>query len=77
MLEPLIGSIEFGKVLAVAELVDVHNTNEWQPPSTQLPYGDFGPDRFAWELRDVRRLGEPVEARGMQGLWEWYEGEGL
>lgn len=30
---------------------------------------DFG--RFAWELSDVRKLPEPIPAKGQQGLWKW------
>lgn len=43
---------------------------EWQSDvSDQLPFGDFTPGRFAWLLDNVRRLDEPVPARGYQGLW--------
>lgn len=33
--------------------------------------GDFGPGRFAWRLRDVIRLPQPVPACGALGLWDW------
>lgn len=33
--------------------------------------GDFGPGRFAWHLRDLSRLPQPVAARGALGLWDW------
>lgn len=35
------------------------------------PYGDFGPNRYAWLLDDIEAVAEPVPARGRQGLWEW------
>ena len=34
-------------------------------------FGDYTPGRYAWELANVRRLPEPIPARGRQGLWNW------
>jgi hypothetical protein len=34
-------------------------------------WGDFTPGRFAWILDDVRKLDEPIPAKGRQGLWDW------
>jgi hypothetical protein len=36
-------------------------------------FGDFTPGRFAWELSNIRRLPEPIPARGQQGIWNWDE----
>jgi hypothetical protein len=53
----------------------------WRQPTVaadmtdQRPWGDFSPGRFAWLLDDVRKLDEPIPARGRQGLWEWDESE--
>lgn len=33
-------------------------------------FGDFSPGRFAWHLRDIRALPEPIPFRGMQGFFE-------
>ena len=37
----------------------------------QLPYGDFGPGRWAWLLADVERLVDPIPACGGQRVWNW------
>ena len=37
-------------------------TDEW---------GDFGPGRWLWFLRDVEPMDPPVPARGHQGFWNW------
>jgi hypothetical protein len=37
----------------------------------QRPLGEFGPGRFAWLLKDIKRLRSPVPATGRQGLWRW------
>ncbi len=34
-------------------------------------FGDYSPGRWAWILEDVKRLPEPVPAKGKQGLWYW------
>lgn len=39
--------------------------------TSQAPYGDFTPGRFAWILGDIRKVVPPVPAKGHQRLWEW------
>jgi hypothetical protein len=36
----------------------------------EFAFGDYTPGRFAWILRDVHRLLEPVPYRGSQGIFE-------
>jgi hypothetical protein len=45
----------------------------WPDYRDDLPWGDFTPGRYAWLLADVRKLDEPIPAKGRQGLWEWDE----
>ncbi len=78
----------FGAVIAIAELVDVQpmrrrsrygfqvigkTASEWQLTDQELAFGDYGPGRYAWLLRNVRMLETPVPAVGALGLWEWDE----
>lgn len=37
----------------------------------ELLFGDWTPGRYAWEIRDVQMLPEPVPAKGKQRLWNW------
>jgi hypothetical protein len=82
----------FGKVVATAKLVDCSKVIEESayPPGesvllengmyvrgNELSFGDYAIGRYAWILEDIQPLKEPVPARGMQGLWEWKEGEGI
>ncbi len=67
----------FGKVIAIAELVDcVEMTNEriaaWREMygDDEIAFGHFEAGRYAWILANVRRI-EPVPAKGRQRLWEW------
>lgn len=66
-----------GAVIAVAELVDCHSTNDddWtcSIPETELKYGNYEDNRFGWVLREVRRLPEPIPAKGSLGLWDFEE----
>lgn len=41
--------------------------------SDQLPYGDFGPDRYAWVTRDRKPFTTPIPASGGQKIWNWTE----
>ena len=34
-------------------------------------WGDFGPGRWLWFLRDMEPMDPPVPARGHQGFWNW------
>ena len=34
-------------------------------------WGDFGPGRWLWFLRDVEPVDPPAPARGHQGFWNW------
>ena len=40
------------------------------PSEIELAFGDWTPDRYAWELANVKPI-PPVPAKGKQGLWEW------
>ena len=63
--------MEFGSIIAVAELHDIRPTTEIADSISQqeLAFGDYSPGRFAWMLRNVRVLGAPIQAKGALGLW--------
>jgi hypothetical protein len=44
------------------------------PWINEYHFGDYSNGRFAWELTDIKKLPEPIAAKGKQGLWNW-EGE--
>lgn len=69
-------AIPRGFIVAYAELVAIHRTEEIRPRLTwpEPLFGDYTPGRYAWELTNIRRLDPPVAAKGAQGLWTW-EGE--
>jgi len=69
-----------GAVVAVAELVACISTNDLRDLLAEWPkgasrdeedFGDFSPGRWAWKMENVRRLADPVPAKGARGLWEW------
>ena len=71
----------FGAIIAVAELVDCYSTKyltmfREDDIAAELNIGDFSPDRWAWELRNVILVDTPIFTRGYQGLWE-YRGDML
>lgn len=49
-----------GAVIAVADLIDVTRDD---------PSGWAEPDQFHWRLANVRRLDQPIPAKGALGLW--------
>jgi hypothetical protein len=64
-----------GKVVAVAELVDVGRISSPEALGYVLGanevIGDYTRGRYAWVLDNVRPLPEPIPARGAQSLWWW------
>jgi activating signal cointegrator 1 len=74
-----------GAIIATAKLVACHATSNagkrshwygvpWNiPDEPERSFGDYSPGRYAWELAEIKRLPEPLPARGFQGLWshEW------
>lgn len=40
----------------------------------EVTFGDYRPiGRFAWQLKNVHQLAEPIQAKGMQRIWNWDE----
>jgi hypothetical protein len=78
------GLCPLGAIIAMADLVGWERLDDYdQHPGAvirtagqQFPLtnqeralGDYPPGRYAWVLRNVRALPEPVYCRGKQGLW--------
>lgn len=79
-----VGNLPLGAVVATCQLTGCHKVNGIKGKTAasigddhriiegfELTFGwyDFG--RYAWELQDVRRLPDPIPAKGQQGLWNW------
>lgn len=41
------------------------------PEEPERSFGDYAPGRFAWELKDVIPLKQPIPATGRLSLWEY------
>ena len=63
-----------GHIIAVADLVNVISTNDFVPDEPECWYGDYSPNRWAWQLSNVRALSDPMPCKGMLGLWALPEG---
>lgn len=68
--------VEFETLIEVRTDVNLFDSGpfSWKHTSTdisdQMPFGDWQPGRWAWELTDVDVLREPIPAKGKQGVWE-------
>lgn len=63
----VLGDLPRGAVVATCQLVDCMPAERVTPED----FGDYTPGRWAWVLRDVQPLSEPVVTRGYQGMWDW------
>ncbi len=63
-----------GKALAIVDLVHVYRTandlNYDQLGENEQYFGDFSSGRFAWQLKNIRRLKNPPSVTGRQGLFD-------
>lgn len=67
--------LPLGAIIAVAELTDCVRFDRFGRFADALSeqeraFGDFTPGRYGFVLMDVRRLPEPIPARGALGLWD-------
>ncbi len=66
-------NLPLGAALGVVDLMDCITTNSCHLIRAVLPewnWGDYGPDRYAWVLTNVRQFKEPIPMKGAQGLFE-------
>lgn len=64
-----------GAVLCLVEVVGCYSTSTFNPNPSELPYGDYSPDRYAWVFDPSKLivLPEPFVATGAQGIWNIYD----
>ena len=62
----------YGAVVCIADLVDCIPTAQLIGRLSEIEefWGNFGPDRFAFRLENIRVLEQPLPYRGMQGFFE-------
>lgn len=62
-----------GAVIAIAELVAVFRTEDIVRTLSmqERAFGNYGPRRYAWELKIICKLPEPISCAGEQSLWNW------
>jgi hypothetical protein len=62
-----------GAIIATSNLHDITATEkiieslDW----LEKACGDYSPGRFAWMLKDIKRLEEPIMVKGHQRLWDF------
>ena len=64
--------LPLGALVAVAILADVRPTDELHSEVSAIErlYGNYGPGRFGWLLRDIRPLPEPIPYKGHQSFFD-------
>lgn len=58
-----------GAIVAVCGVESYEATERVHPDGLEGAYGDYSPGRWAWHLRDVRRLVVPIPCSGALSLW--------
>lgn len=64
-----IGRFEYGKAVAIVDLIRCDVIAPFERDSLEYYLGDFTPGRFAWTTSNLRRI-IPFPVRGAQGLFE-------
>jgi activating signal cointegrator 1 len=78
--EPIDKRLPLGAVIAIANLVDCERTelftlagygSGYRLTEQEMAFGNYADGRWAWTLKDVVALPEPIQAKGMLSLWDW------
>jgi hypothetical protein len=74
------GDLPRGAIVAVAQLVACFPTSilAWSehregfqlPGEPEQSFGNYEVGRFMWRFENIRRLHEPIQAKGSLGLWD-------
>src|SRR3954462_9610436 len=75
-----LGKLPYGAIIGHALIGRIITTEDWLTefifpsyPKGSYPeeyfFGDYGPKRWAWELKDVRLFDDPIPYRGAQTLF--------
>jgi activating signal cointegrator 1 len=65
-----------GCVIAICNLMVCIPTELGAPlAKNEINYGDYSPGRYMWILSDIRKLPDPIPAKGSMRLWNWEEPE--
>ena len=62
-----------GRAVAIVELIGVHPTKALvyaELGEDEQYFGDFSSGRFAWQLKNIRRILKPPPIKGRQGLFD-------
>lgn len=62
-------SFAFGAVIAVGELTGCYPMDSVSPNMQELVFGDWSIGRYAWEIKNIYLLPEPIPYKGQLGLW--------
>jgi hypothetical protein len=67
--------LPLGAVVATCELADIVPTEtaiqfDYGLSDEEIKFGDYSPGRWAWRLDNVKKLPEPIPAKGALRLWE-------
>ena len=84
--------LPYGAVIAIAKLVgcwEIESVKKYEYAAMlkgniiehikddELLFGNWSPNRYAWEMANVNMLSEPIPIKGKQGLWNWEMPDGI
>lgn len=69
-----------GAIIAVANLAQIYTTEQILPTirgTDEEAFGNYEPERFAWQFAGMARLRVPIFTGGAQQLWHFYPSQPL
>lgn len=70
----LVGAVDLTRIYRIhkdhLEDVVTHETREL-PGEHERSFGDYTPERFAWQFERPRPFAKSIPVRGLQGLWNY------
>lgn len=79
-----IDDLPIGSIVAKAEIVRCHKVfsdygdkaimeTGIKIEGNEYLFGNYEEDRYGWELKNIVKLDNPIEAKGKLSLWDWDE----
>lgn len=69
----IVGSVDLVDCITTGSWLTRYSTSESESTQEEYRFGNYGPDRFAWELRNPVALDVPIRVKGSLGIWEFDE----
>lgn len=67
----ILGSVSIGRIIPTTQWVEEFRPDLFRDAATEMAFGNYNSERWAWELLDVRVFETPIPAKGALSIWDF------